>query len=124
MTEGQKGQLAMLAFSALVAGSFSLGSQAAPFIDPAALSAVHYAIAGVIVGAAAWATGGRRRKAFASPWRYAVLGTHLTPSWVILRELSRGTAAPPQAILAGVALAVAALWPLLHAAPDALQGST
>ena len=43
----------MLAFSALVAGSFSLGALAAPLIDPAALTVPRFALAGALVGAAA-----------------------------------------------------------------------
>lgn len=41
-----RGHLAMLLFSALVAGSFSLGSLAANEIAPAALNAVRFLIAG------------------------------------------------------------------------------
>ena len=67
LTEAQRGHLAMLAFSALVAGSFSLGALAAPFVDPAALSALRFAIAAVLVGVAAAATTGLPRSAFAAP---------------------------------------------------------
>nr|WP_277818351.1 DMT family transporter [Gemmobacter straminiformis] len=74
MTQPQRGHLAMLAFSALVAGSFSLGSMAAPFIAPMALTSVRFLLAGMIVGAVAWAAGGLRRKMLAAPWRYLVLG--------------------------------------------------
>ena len=45
--QGQ-GHLAMLAFSALVAGSFSLGTLAAPLIDPAALTVPRFALAGKV----------------------------------------------------------------------------
>ena len=38
LSHSGRGHLAMLAFSALVAGSFSLGVLAAPHIDPGALS--------------------------------------------------------------------------------------
>lgn len=70
----RRGHLAMLAFSALVAGSFSLGSLAANDLEPAALNAVRFLLAGAIIGAAALATGGIPRRALAAPWRYAVLG--------------------------------------------------
>jgi len=86
MTEAQKGHLAMLVFSGLVAGSFSLGARAAPFIDPGAMSAVRFALAGAIVGAAAWASGGMTRTAFASPWRYGVLGGLLAIYFVAMFE--------------------------------------
>ncbi len=76
----------MLAFSALVAGSFSLGSLAAPLIDPAALSAVRFFLAGGIIGAAAIATEGITRPAIRAPWRYGVLGGLLAIYFVAMFE--------------------------------------
>ena len=64
----------MLLFSALVAGSFSLGGLMANEIAPAALNAVRFAIAAAVIGAVALATGGLPRAAFAAPWRYLILG--------------------------------------------------
>jgi drug/metabolite transporter (DMT)-like permease len=74
----------MLAFSALVAGSFSLGALAAPLVDPAALSAVRFLLAGLLVGAAALATTGLPRSAWAAPWRYLVLGGLLAAYFVLM----------------------------------------
>ena len=74
MTPALKGHLAMLTFSALVAGSFSLGVQVANDIAPAAINAVRFWIAAIVVGIAVLATGGVPRKALAAPWRYAALG--------------------------------------------------
>ena len=74
MTPGARGHLAMLCFSALVAGSFALGSMAANEIAPAALNAARFWLAGVVIGAAALATRGLPRAAFHAPWRYALLG--------------------------------------------------
>ncbi|MDP3262630.1 MAG: DMT family transporter [Tabrizicola sp.] len=96
MTEAQRGHLAMLAFSALVAGSFSLGALAAPFVDPAALSALRFFIAAVLVGMAAAATTGLPRRAFAAPWRYLLLGALLAAYFVLMFEGLR-TAAPVSA---------------------------
>jgi drug/metabolite transporter (DMT)-like permease len=93
LTEVQRGHLAMLAFSALVAGSFSLGALAAPFVDPAALSALRFAIAAVLVGVAALATTGLPRRAFVAPWRYLLLGALLAAYFVLMFEGLR-TAAP------------------------------
>jgi drug/metabolite transporter (DMT)-like permease len=93
LTEAQRGHLAMLAFSALVAGSFSLGALAAPFVDPAALSALRFAIAAVLVGVAALATTGLPRRAFVAPWRYLLLGALLAAYFVLMFEGLR-TAAP------------------------------
>ncbi len=64
----------MLLFSALVAGSFSLGAQAANEIAPAALNAARFWLAACIIGAVVVATGGAPRAALRAPWRYAVLG--------------------------------------------------
>jgi drug/metabolite transporter (DMT)-like permease len=76
----------MLTFSALVAGSFSLGSLAAPHVDPAALSALRFLIAGVLVGVAALATTGLPRNAWVAPWRYLVLGGLLAVYFVLMFE--------------------------------------
>ncbi|NBE07597.1 EamA family transporter [Rhodobacter sp. CCP-1] len=76
----------MLTFSALVAGSFSLGALAAPLIDPLALSALRFLLAGVIVGAAAFATTGITRSATRAPWRYLVLGALLAAYFVLMFE--------------------------------------
>lgn len=92
-SEALRGHLAMLAFSALVAGSFSLGSMAAPFVDPAALTTLRFVLAGTIVGTAALATTGIKRSAFAAPWRYLVLGALLAIYFVLMFEGLK-TAAP------------------------------
>jgi drug/metabolite transporter (DMT)-like permease len=74
--EARRGHLAMLAFSALVAGSFSLGAQVANEIAPAALNALRFVISAVAVGAVIGLRGGWGTVAGAlvAPWRYAVLG--------------------------------------------------
>jgi drug/metabolite transporter (DMT)-like permease len=103
-----RGHLAMLAFSALVAGSFSLGVLAAPHIDPGALSVVRFALAGLLVGAAAAATTGIRRQTWVAPWRYLVLGGLLGAYFVLMFEGLK-TAAPVSAA------AVFTLTPLMAA---------
>jgi drug/metabolite transporter (DMT)-like permease len=84
LTEPQKGHLAMLAFSALVAGSFSLGAMAAPFVDPAALTVLRFALAGAMVGAVALATTGIARATWVAPWRYVLLGGLLSAYFVLM----------------------------------------
>ena len=76
MTAATRGHLAMLAFSALVAGSFSLGGQVANDIAPAALNAVRFALSALVVGGviAVRGDGAAARAAVAAPWRYAILG--------------------------------------------------
>jgi drug/metabolite transporter (DMT)-like permease len=86
LTDPRKGHLAMLAFSALVAGSFSLGALAAPHVDPAALSALRFLLAGLLVGVAALATTGLPRVSWSAPWRYPVLGALLASYFVLMFE--------------------------------------
>ena len=83
----------MLAFSALVAGSFSLGALAAPHVDPAALTVLRFGLAGALVGAAALATTGLPARAFHAPWRYLLMGALLATYFVLMFEGLK-TAAP------------------------------
>lgn len=86
ITPQMQGHLAMLVFSALVAGSFSLGGMVANEIAPLALNTVRFVIAGVVVGMFAWATTGIPRMALAAPWRYAVLGGLFAVYFVLMFE--------------------------------------
>ena len=86
MTEALRGHIAMLFFSALVAGSFSLGSLAANEISPAALNTVRFLIAAIVVALAALATTGVERKHFAAPWRYLALGVLYAIYFVLMFE--------------------------------------
>ncbi len=86
MTEARRGHLAMLAFSALVAGSFSLGSMAAPHIAPDALNTVRFVIAAALLGMVVFATGGIDRPAFRAPWRYPLLAVFLVAYFVLMFE--------------------------------------
>jgi drug/metabolite transporter (DMT)-like permease len=72
--EAGRGHLAMLLFSALIAGSFSLGGQIANEIDPAALNALRFVLAAAAVYTLVRLRGGVPRAAFVAPWRYLVLG--------------------------------------------------
>ncbi|WP_317056723.1 DMT family transporter [Roseovarius rhodophyticola] len=86
MKEAQRGHAAMLAFSALIAGSFALGSMAAPHIAPTALNAVRFVLAGVLVGTVAWFTVGIPRRTFQAPWRYLLLGGSMGLYFVMMFE--------------------------------------
>ena len=86
MTEALRGHLAMLCFSGLIAGSFALGSMAAPHIAPTALNAVRFLMASVLVGAAAMATVGISRAALQAPWRYLLLGASMGIYFVLMFE--------------------------------------
>lgn len=106
MSPALQGHAAMAAFAALIAGSFSLGAQAAPHIDPAALNAARFAAAAGIIGAAA-ALGARglRREDFRAPWRYLALGGLLAVYFVLMFV----------ALQSAPAVAVAAVFTLIPA---------
>lgn len=76
----------MLLFSALVAGSFSLGVMSANEIAPAALNAARFWLAAVVIGVAALATTGLPRSAARAPWRYLVLGGLFGTYFVLMFE--------------------------------------
>lgn len=86
LTGAAGGHAAMLAFSALVAGSFSLGRMAAPLVDPVAITAARFALASVLVGLMAWLTKGRPMQALAAPWRYPLLGALMAAYFVLMFE--------------------------------------
>lgn len=97
MTRSRQGHSAMLAFSALVAGSFSLGAMAAPHVDPAVLSALRFAIAAGILAGVARGAGGVRAAATHAPWRWAVLGGLMAAYFVLMFEGLKTAAAVPTA---------------------------
>jgi len=108
LSPGALGHLSMLAFSALVAGSFSLGGLMANDIDPAAFTAVRFWLAAVFVGALAQLRGGFGAGSFKAPWRYAVLGGLFGIYFVLMFEGLK--TAPPVS-----AAAVFTLVPLMAA---------
>ncbi|SLN28343.1 EamA-like transporter family protein [Roseovarius litorisediminis] len=86
VTNALRGHLAMLCFSALIAGSFALGSMAAPHIAPTALNAVRFVLASMIVGTVALATSGLSRSALTAPWRYLLMGAAMGVYFVLMFE--------------------------------------
>lgn len=102
------GHGAMLAFSALVAGSFSLGAQVADELAPTALNAVRFGFAALIMGAVVYARGGVARSALVAPWRYVVLGGIFAFYFVMMFEGLKS--APPVS-----AAAVFTLTPVMSA---------
>ena len=84
--QARSGHLAMLCFSVLVAGSFSLGVLAANDITPLALNAVRFWIASAIIGVLVALRGGVPRAALTAPWRYLVLASALTFYFVMMFE--------------------------------------
>ncbi|WP_457646205.1 DMT family transporter [Profundibacter sp.] len=86
MSYQMRGHLAMLLFSVLVAGSFSLGHMAANKIAPAALNVVRFLIASVVIGTVASLTTGFKRSDFDAPWRYLLLGGLFAIYFVLMFE--------------------------------------
>lgn len=93
-----RGHLAMLAFSALIAGSFSLGSLTANLISPVAFSALRFLMAAGFVGGAALAMRAFRAGDGRAPWRYVLLGLCLAAYFVLMFEGLK--TAPPVATAA------------------------
>ena len=81
-----EGHLAMLAFSMLVAGSFSFGKRIATDIDPGVLTLMRFVIAAAVVGAVAARMRLLRVAVPAAPWRYFVLGGLLAIYFVTMFE--------------------------------------
>lgn len=86
LTQGQRAHLAMLTFSALVAGSFSLGHLAAPFIAPEAMTVGRFCLSALLVGGAAALSRGIPREALNAAWRYGVLGGLMGIYFVLMFE--------------------------------------
>jgi len=86
VTRNFQSHLAMLGFSVLVAGSFSLGSIIANDISPIALTAVRFILAGIVIGIIAISTGSVTQAALKSPWRYLVLGGIFSVYFVLMFE--------------------------------------
>jgi drug/metabolite transporter (DMT)-like permease len=102
--EAAAGHLAMLLFSALVAGSFSLGALAANEISPLALTAARFVIATVLVGALLAARGQFRVELLSAAARLSRgEGTLMFSFFVLL-------GASALLLLAGVADLIATPW--------------
>lgn len=83
-SEKMRGHAAMILFSALVAGSFSLGALAAPHLAPAALNVARFAIGTTLMGCAALAILKGRMTGPRAPWRYLVLGALMAVFFVLM----------------------------------------
>lgn len=63
----------MILFAVLVAGSFSFGAIAVPYLEPAPLNAARFALGAAVMGGVCFAMLGRIPKPQA-PWRFVILG--------------------------------------------------
>ena len=123
MSEAARGHLAMLVFSALVAGSFSLGVRMANMVSPVAFSAARFLLAAAVLGAVALALRAFRPGDGRAPWRYGLLGLCLgLYFWLMFEGLKT---APPVAAAAVFtltpAMAAVLAWPILR---QATSGAT
>ena len=78
------GHLAGLLFSVLIAGSFSLGHLAAPYIAPAALNAVRFIIATLVIFTVYLAIFRRLPNLPAAMWRFAILGGLMAAYFILM----------------------------------------
>ncbi len=76
----------MLAFSALVAGSFALGSRAANDIDPLVMTAARFWIAAAVLAVLAYIMGAWDNRVFRAPWRFVVLSGLISGYFVSMFE--------------------------------------
>ena len=66
--------IAMLLFAALIAGSVTTGAIAVPYLAPAPLNAVRFAMATLLMGVAVFGFGRHRFALPPAPWRFAITG--------------------------------------------------
>ncbi len=76
--------LAMLAFAALVAGSFTTGAMAVPWLAPVPLNTVRFVLAALLMGLATYGTGRHRLALPPAPWRFGVLGVLMAVYFVTM----------------------------------------
>lgn len=74
----------MILFAMLIAGSFSLGGMAAPFIEPAALNFVRFAIAMLIMGTATLIMTGKIPLPGMALWKLTLLGALFATYFVLM----------------------------------------
>ncbi len=84
-----KGHAAMIVFAAVISVSFSLGHIAAPFVEPAVLTAARFLIAAIVLGGVVWNSIDIEH--LASAWRYLVVGGLLALYFILMFEALRIT---------------------------------
>lgn len=76
--------LSMLAFSALIAGSFTTGALAVPYIHPIPLNAVRFLLAALMMGVAAFIFARHRFSFPPAPWRFGIMGALMAVYFVTM----------------------------------------
>ena len=84
MTPQTAGHLAMLCFSALVAGSFALGSMIADQVSPLVVTALRFVITVAFLGGLVLLQGKPKRQDFVAPWRFLAVGACLAFYFVFM----------------------------------------
>lgn len=74
----------MLLFAFLIAGSFSIGHLAAPFIDPIALNAIRFMVAVLFMGTIGIVISKKSPLVIEAPWRFLILGVLTTVFFVTM----------------------------------------
>ena len=76
--------LAMLAFSALIAGSFTTGALAVPYIHPVPLNAIRFFLAALLMGFVAFGAARNRFSFPPAPWRFGIMGALMAVYFVTM----------------------------------------
>lgn len=93
LSEATKAHIALVFFSLLVAGTYSLGSLAAPFIDATALMALRFIFSAILMGAIVAVRYPQELREITASWRYLLLGTIFAIYFVSLFEALKITSA-------------------------------
>jgi len=93
MTSELKGHLAMLCFSAFIAGSFALGSIISSNLSPLIVTVIRFAITTLFLGGIIYFTQSVKRIYFIAPWRYLFLGLCVTLYFVLMFEALKTSSA-------------------------------
>ncbi len=81
--EKMLGHLAMMLFATLIAGSFTFGSMAMPYIDSGAINTIRFVLATTVLGGLLAITNGKLRLPVA-PWRFGLLGLLMGGYFVLM----------------------------------------
>ncbi|MCP5036219.1 MAG: DMT family transporter [Rhodobacteraceae bacterium] len=116
MHAARQGHLAMFLFSALVAGSFSLGALVARDISPMVMTSLRFVLGSVLVGSFAVASGRTHQLRLVAPWRFLILGSIFASYFVLMFEGLKSAAPVSLAAVFTLTPLMAAgfSWPLLR----------
>lgn len=93
ITETSKAHIALVFFSLFVAGTYSLGSLAIPYIDATALMALRFSFAAILMGVIVAIRHPKELRGMSENWRYLFLGSIFAFYFVALFEALKTTSA-------------------------------